>query len=150
MNEPPKHPEDKSVKNKRAKGKEALITSRIEVKGVLLARRELLYLLPTNICFHVYSPLSILLVGFKEMLESFKELFSKDILRGLSPIKGIEHHVDFTLGATLPNRAAYRANLEENREIQEQVGKFVKKGWVRESQSPCTVPMILVPKKDGF
>ncbi|RDY04108.1 hypothetical protein CR513_12229, partial [Mucuna pruriens] len=38
-----------------------------------------------------------------EMLDNFKELFPKDISKGLPPIKGIEHHIDFTLGETLPN-----------------------------------------------
>jgi len=34
-------------------------------------------------------------------------------------------------------------------EIQKQVAELVSKGWVRESLSPCVVPVILVPKKDG-
>ncbi|RDX84664.1 hypothetical protein CR513_34254, partial [Mucuna pruriens] len=133
---------------KRTKGKEALIVSRREVKRVLLARREPLYLFLTNMCFHVSSPLSALPIGFKEMLGNFKDLFPKDMPKDLPPIKGIENHINFTLGATLPNMVAYRANLEESKEIQQQVGKLVEKGWVRESKCPCVVPAILVPKKD--
>ncbi|RDY05037.1 Retrovirus-related Pol polyprotein from transposon opus, partial [Mucuna pruriens] len=34
----------------------------------------------------------------REMLENFKDLFPKDIPRDLPLIKGIEHHIDFTLG----------------------------------------------------
>ncbi|RDX65766.1 hypothetical protein CR513_55549, partial [Mucuna pruriens] len=49
---------------------------------------------------------------------------------------------------TLPNRAIYRTNPEESKEIQKQVGKLMKKGWVRKSMSPCAMPVILVPKKD--
>ncbi|RDX96858.1 hypothetical protein CR513_20436, partial [Mucuna pruriens] len=90
------------------RGQEALIVSRREVKRVLLARKESVYLFPTNMCFHVSSPLFILLTGFREMLKSFKELFSKDIPKGLPSIRGIEYHIDFTLGATLPNRVAYK------------------------------------------
>ncbi|RDX73494.1 hypothetical protein CR513_46899, partial [Mucuna pruriens] len=44
---------------------------------------------------------------------------------------------------------AYRANLEESKEIQQQVGELMEKGWVQESKSPCVVPMILVPEKHG-
>jgi hypothetical protein len=53
------------------------------------------------------------------------------------------------LGATLPNRAAYQTNLEETKEIQRQVQDLLDRGYVRESLSPCVVPILLVPKKDG-
>jgi hypothetical protein len=53
------------------------------------------------------------------------------------------------LGASLPNRAAYRNNLEETKEIQRQVEELMKKGYVQESLSPCAIPVLLVPKKDG-
>jgi hypothetical protein len=52
-------------------------------------------------------------------------------------------------GASLPNRVAYRANHEETKEIQRQVQDLLDHGYVRESLSPCSVPVILVPKKDG-
>jgi hypothetical protein len=45
--------------------------------------------------------------------------------------------------------APYRTNLEEIKEIQCQVQELLDKGYVRESLSPCAVPVILVPKKDG-
>ncbi|RDX75901.1 hypothetical protein CR513_44189, partial [Mucuna pruriens] len=50
----------------------------------------------------------------KEMLITSKRV---DILRGLPPIIGIEHQIDFTMGATLPTRAVCIANLEESKEI---------------------------------
>jgi hypothetical protein len=49
----------------------------------------------------------------------------------------------------LPNRAPYRTNPEETKEIQRQVQELLDKGYVRESLSPCAVPVILVHKKDG-
>jgi hypothetical protein len=52
-------------------------------------------------------------------------------------------------GASLPNRAAYRTNPEETKEIQQQVEELIKKGNIQESLSPCVVPVLLVPKKDG-
>src|SRR5262249_40265158 len=73
----------------------------------------------------------------------------EEVPRGLPPLRGIEHQLDFIPGATIPNRPAYRANPEETKEIQRQVDKLVEKGFVRESLSPCSVPVILVPKKDG-
>jgi hypothetical protein len=49
----------------------------------------------------------------------------------------------------LPNRAAYRSNPEETKEIQRQVQELLDNGYVRESLSLCVVPVILVPKKNG-
>ncbi|KAA0067206.1 hypothetical protein E6C27_scaffold418G00080 [Cucumis melo var. makuwa] len=46
--------------------------------------------------------------------------------------------------------AAYRTNPTETKEIQRQVEELMDKGYIRESMSPCSVPVILVPKKDGF
>jgi hypothetical protein len=68
---------------------------------------------------------------------------------GLPPIRGIEHQIDLIPGASLPNRAPYRTNPEETKEIQHQVQELLDKGYVRESLSPCTVLVLLVPKKDG-
>jgi hypothetical protein len=49
----------------------------------------------------------------------------------------------------LLSRAPYRSNPEETKEIQHQVQELLDKGYVRESFSPCAVPVILVLKKDG-
>jgi hypothetical protein len=49
----------------------------------------------------------------------------------------------------VPNRAPYRTNPEETKEIQRQVQELLDKGYVRESLSPCFVPILLVPKKVG-
>jgi hypothetical protein len=50
---------------------------------------------------------------------------------------------------TLLNRAPYRTNLDETKEIQKQVQALPDKGYIRISLSPCVAPVILVPKKDG-
>ena len=68
---------------------------------------------------------------------------------GLPPIRGIEHQIDLNPGASLPNRAPYGTNLEETKEIMRQVQELLDKCYIRESLSPCVVPIILVPKKDG-
>ncbi|GKV10834.1 hypothetical protein SLEP1_g22145 [Rubroshorea leprosula] len=44
---------------------------------------------------------------------------------------------------------AYRSNPEETKELQRQVSELMEKGYLRESTSPCAVPVLLVPKKDG-
>lgn len=88
--------------------------------------------------------------AFKSLLQEFNDIFPhEDACTGLPPLRGIEHQIDFVPGATLPNMAAYRTNPTETKEIQRQVEELMDKGYVRESMSPCSVPVILVPKKDG-
>ncbi|XP_051149236.1 uncharacterized protein LOC127263957 [Andrographis paniculata] len=83
------------------------------------------------------------------LLEEYQDVFPEDVTGGLPPIRGIEHQIEFIPGASIPNRPAYRANPEEVKEIRKQVEELLSKGWVRESLSPCAVPVLLVPKKDA-
>jgi hypothetical protein len=83
------------------------------------------------------------------ILQEYSDVFPSEIPEGLPPIRGIEHQIDLIPGASLPNRAPYRTNPEETKEIQWQVQELLDKGYVRESLSPCVVPVILLPKKDG-
>ncbi|CAN1783109.1 Transposon Ty3-I Gag-Pol polyprotein [Linum perenne] len=82
-------------------------------------------------------------------IQEFKHVFPEEIPSGLPPLRGIEHQIDLVPRAALPNKPAYRTNPEETREIQAQVEELMDKGYVRESMSPCVVPVILVPKKEG-
>jgi hypothetical protein len=92
---------------------------------------------------------SIVTAPVTNLLQEFSDVFPAEIPPGLPPIRGIEHQIDLIPGASLPDRVAYRANPEETKEIQRQVQDLLDRGYVRESLSPCSVPVILVPKKDG-
>uniref|UniRef100_A0A2N9GQ32 Retrotransposon gag domain-containing protein n=1 Tax=Fagus sylvatica TaxID=28930 RepID=A0A2N9GQ32_FAGSY len=81
--------------------------------------------------------------------KEYEDVFPNDVPSGLPPIRGIEHQIDFVPGATIPNRPTYRSNPEETKELQWQVEELMAKGHVRESMSPCVLPVLLVPKKDG-
>ncbi|WVZ63638.1 hypothetical protein U9M48_013253 [Paspalum notatum var. saurae] len=83
------------------------------------------------------------------LLQEYTDVFPKDLPPGLPPLRGIEHQIDLIPGAQLPNRAPYRTNPDETKEIQRQVQALLDKGYIRESLSPCSVPVLLVPKKDG-
>ena len=86
---------------------------------------------------------------FLELIQEFSDVFPDEIPAGLPPIRGIEHQIDLIPGAALPNRPAYRCNPEEAKELQRQVRALLEQGYVRESMRPCSVPALLLPKKDG-
>ena len=83
------------------------------------------------------------------LLQEFLDVFPDELPSGLPPLRGIEHRIDLIPGAPLPNKAPYRVNPEETKEIQRQVKHLIDHGHVRESLSPCVVLVILVPKRDG-
>ncbi|XP_072147837.1 uncharacterized protein [Setaria viridis] len=101
-----------------------------------------------DVLFSMDDTSSTLPPAVTNLLQEFRYIFPAEIPLALPPIRGIEHQIDFILGVSLPNRAAYRTNPEETKEIQRQVQDHLNRGYV-ESLSPCAIPVILVPKKDG-
>ncbi|XP_074313537.1 uncharacterized protein LOC141648716 [Silene latifolia] len=83
------------------------------------------------------------------LIKKYKEVFPAELPSGLPPLRGIEHHIDLVPGSVLPNRPAYRCDPTTTKELQHQIEELMTKGFVRESLSPCAVPALLVPKKDG-
>jgi hypothetical protein len=83
------------------------------------------------------------------LLQEFDDIFFEDIPSEIPPLKGIKHQIDLVPEASIPNRLAYRSNLEKMKELQRQVDELMMKGYIRESMSPCAVPVLLVSKKDG-
>ncbi|KAL5582656.1 hypothetical protein UlMin_015098 [Ulmus minor] len=83
------------------------------------------------------------------LLKEFEDLIPEEILSGLPPLRGIQHHIDLISGLSLPNKAAYRLNPSKQTKLQRQVEELLSKGLIRESLSPYVVPTLLVPKKDG-
>ena len=86
---------------------------------------------------------------FQSLLQEFDDLFQDEVPKELPPIRGIEHKIDFISRAVISNRPAYRANPTETKEIQRSIEELMEKCYIRESLSPCSVPILLVPKKDG-
>ncbi|CAA7051438.1 unnamed protein product [Microthlaspi erraticum] len=74
-----------------------------------------------------------------KLLQDFQDVFPDDCPKGLPPVRGIEHQIDFVPGSTLPNRPAYRTNPVETKELQRQINELMDKGHIRESMSPCAV-----------
>ena len=64
------------------------------------------------------TPISL---GVSNVLQEFGDVFPAEIPSGLPPLRGIEHQIDLIPGSSLPNRAPYRTNPQETKEIQKQV-----------------------------
>jgi hypothetical protein len=85
----------------------------------------------------------------QELLDNFDDIVVDELSRSCPPIRSIIHHIDSIPGASLSNKALYRLIPQENEEVKRQVQDLMDKGLVRESLSPCAVPNVLSPKKDG-
>ncbi|XP_048228288.1 uncharacterized protein LOC125369558 [Ricinus communis] len=59
--------------------------------------------------------------------EEFVDVFPEEMPSGLPPQRGIKHQIDFTPGAAILNRPAYRSNPEETKKLQRQVDELMSK-----------------------
>jgi hypothetical protein len=84
-----------------------------------------------------------------ELLDNFADIVVDEMPISLPPIRSISHHIDLIQGESIPNKARYRLTPRENEEVKNQVQERLDKGLVRESLSPCVLPTVLSPKKDG-
>jgi hypothetical protein len=120
-----------------------------EVTSVFLTNKPMILLVYKKAYFNTNDLDYIVPSVAISLLQEFEDVFPDDTRSGLPSLRGIEHQIDLVPRASIPNGPTYRSNLEETKELQRQVDELMEKGYIRESMSPCVVPMLLMSKKDG-
>jgi hypothetical protein len=85
----------------------------------------------------------------QEWLNFFVEIVVDELPLSFPPIRSIIHHIYLILGAIIPKKETYRLTPQENEQVKKQVQDLMDKGLVKEILSPCAVPTVLSPKKNG-
>jgi len=126
-----KRKEEKAQKKAQGHGKEAK-KSMISLKGVkkvMLAQNPLFLVYSSESSPSFQSPPSRRPKDLLLVLDEFQDVFQEPP-KGLPPLRGIEHQMDFIQGSSLPNKPAIRTSPEEAKEIQKQVNELLEKRWV--------------------
>ena len=100
--------EKEQRKDERGKEKkECMMASMRDVRLALSAEKALVMLMYKEACYISDDVTSSLPSVVVSVLQEYTDLFPEEVPKGLPPVRGIEHHIDFIPGASIPNKPAY-------------------------------------------
>ena len=82
----------------------------------------------------------------EQLLEEFADIAPHQLPAGLPPIRGHEHAINLTPGATPPYRSPMRIPLLMLQKLREKIQELVRTGRLVPSKSPYGAPVFLVAK----
>ncbi|XP_070020749.1 uncharacterized protein [Nicotiana sylvestris] len=82
------------------------------------------------------------------VVREFADVFPSD-LPSMPPDRDIDFYIDLSPGTQPASVPPYRMASKELKELKEQLGELLAKGFVRPSVSSWGAPMLFVKKKDG-
>ena len=95
-----------------------LFAKESEVKRAFFSKQPIIVLFCKEACLYTNELSFSLPSAIVTLLQDFDYVFPNEVPNGLSLIRGIEHQIDFVLGATILNKLAYRSNPDETNELQ--------------------------------
>ncbi len=85
----------------------------------------------------------------KQILDKYNGVIVDGMPKRLPPMREISHCINLIPGSTLPNKATYKLMPQQNDEMAKQIQEMFEAGLIGKSLSPCAVPAVLAPKKEG-
>ncbi|KAA0040021.1 RNA-directed DNA polymerase-like protein [Cucumis melo var. makuwa] len=84
----------------------------------------------------------------QDLLDQYPSI--KDEPSKLPPLWDIQHSIDLLPGSSLPHLPRYRMSPNEYAILHQHIEELLKKDHIQPSISPCAVPPLLTPKKNGI
>lgn len=84
------------------------------------------------------------------LLNEFSDTCSPDLPSSVSPLRDIQHCIDFFLGSKLPNLAHYKMSPKVKQILQSMIEDLLQREFIQPSMSPCSVPALWVKKRSWW
>ena len=87
--------------------------------------------------------------AIKPLLQEFQKVILDELPDELPPIHYILHQFDLIIRDSLSNLTHYKMRPKKREILREKIEQLLKKRMIQGSLSPCFVPALQIPKKDG-